>query len=111
MKLYQATSRQKKGAYNNTVFTTAAPAFASEILPMVLRIYFTSFTNMCFCIGQLIAAGVLRALADRPDEWSYRIPFAIQWAWPIFLIPAIFFARPTPWYEVQKGRLDPPKGR
>ncbi|CAI7602624.1 unnamed protein product [Penicillium bialowiezense] len=88
------------------IFATSAPAFASEILPMVLRVYFTSFTNMCFCAGQLIAAGVLRALASRPDEWSYRIPFAIQWVWPIFLIPAIFFAPPSPWYEVQNGRLD-----
>ncbi|KAJ6004823.1 general substrate transporter [Penicillium herquei] len=91
------------------IFATSAPAYASEILPMVLRIYFTSFTNMCFCTGQLIAAGVLRALANRPDEWSYRIPFAIQWVWPAFLIPAIFFAPPSPWYEVQKGRLDSAK--
>ena len=29
--------------------------------------------------GQLLAAGVMRAMLDRTDEWSYRIPFAIQY--------------------------------
>lgn len=30
-----------------------APAYASECLPMVLRVYLTSWTNMCFIIGKL----------------------------------------------------------
>lgn len=60
------------------VFATTAPAYASEVLPMALRVYFTSWTNMCFIIGQLIAAGVLRACLSRDDQWGYRIPFAIQ---------------------------------
>ena len=34
---------------------------------------------MCWVMGQLIAVGVLNALINRPDEWSYRIPFAVQW--------------------------------
>ena len=38
------------------IFATTAPAFASEVLPMVLRVYLTSWTNMCFAVGQLIAA-------------------------------------------------------
>ena len=53
-------------------------AYASEVLPMALRVYFTSWTNMCFIIGQLLAAGVLRACLSRDDQWGYRIPFAIQ---------------------------------
>ena len=60
------------------VFATSAPAYASEMLPMVLRVYFTSWTNMCFIIGQFIAAGVLRACLIRTDEWGFRIPFALQ---------------------------------
>lgn len=28
------------------VFASSAPAYASEILPLVLRVYFTSYTNM-----------------------------------------------------------------
>jgi SP family general alpha glucoside:H+ symporter-like MFS transporter len=61
------------------VFATIAPAYASEVLPMPLRVYLTSYTNMCFIIGQLIAAGVLDGLVSNPTQWGYRIPFAIQW--------------------------------
>jgi SP family general alpha glucoside:H+ symporter-like MFS transporter len=38
---------------------------------MASRVYFTSWTNMRFIIGQLIAAGVLRGLSTRTDEWGY----------------------------------------
>ena len=57
------------------VFATIAPAYASEVLPLSLRVYLTSYTNMCFIIGQLIAAGVLDGLVHLTSEWSYRIPF------------------------------------
>jgi MFS transporter, SP family, general alpha glucoside:H+ symporter len=60
------------------IFATSAPAYASEMLPMVLRVYFTSWANMCFIIGQFLAAGVLRACLVRTDQWGYRIPFALQ---------------------------------
>lgn len=87
------------------IFASAAPNFASEVLPLPLRSYLTSWTNMCFCIGQLIAAGVLRGLAPRTDQWAFRIPFAVQWAWLVILLPLIYFAPPSPWHEVRKGRL------
>jgi SP family general alpha glucoside:H+ symporter-like MFS transporter len=87
------------------VFASSAPAYASEVLPLSLRVYMTSYTNMCFIIGQLIAAGVLDGLVGRPDQWAYRIPFAIQWVWPAFLIPLLCFAPESPWHLVRKGRL------
>ncbi|KAK9251134.1 major facilitator superfamily domain-containing protein [Lipomyces tetrasporus] len=59
-------------------FAGAAPAYASELLPVSLRVYFTSFTNMCFIIGQLIAAGVLAGLVSLNSERSYRIPYALH---------------------------------
>jgi len=62
---------------------TAAPAYASEVLPVALRTYMTSYTNMCFILGQLISAGVLKVLSTRDDAWGYKIPFAIQWIWPV----------------------------
>ncbi|KAJ0277553.1 hypothetical protein COL940_004444 [Colletotrichum noveboracense] len=64
------------------------------------------FTNMCFIIGQLIAAGVLRGFQSREDEWAFRIPFAVQWIWPTFLIPLVALAPTSPWHEVRHGRLD-----
>lgn len=87
-------------------FATTAPAYASEVLPTQLRVYFTSYTNMCFIIGQLISGGVLRGLVSRMDQWGYRIPFALQWIWPIFLIPTIYFAPESPWHLVRHNRLE-----
>ena len=61
---------------------------------------------MCFIIGQFICSGVLKGFSTRQDPWGYRIPFAIQWVWPVFLIPAIYFGPESPWYLVRMGRID-----
>lgn len=58
-------------------------------------------------MGQLIAAGVLAGLVGmRSSEWAYRIPFALQWLWPVALFPILCFAPESPWHLVRKGRLD-----
>ncbi|KAH6711574.1 maltose permease MAL31 [Leptodontidium sp. MPI-SDFR-AT-0119] len=88
------------------IFATISPAYASEVLPRKLRVYLTSYTNMCFVIGQLIASGVLAGLVHIDSEWSYRIPFALQWVWPAFLIPTLFFAPESPYHLVQTDQCD-----
>jgi SP family general alpha glucoside:H+ symporter-like MFS transporter len=45
-------------------------------------------------------------MANRTDEWAYRIPFAVQWIWPIPLIVLIYFAPESPWFLVRAGRLE-----
>ncbi|OAP59148.1 hypothetical protein AYL99_06446 [Fonsecaea erecta] len=88
------------------IFATVAPSYSSEVLPMALRAYLSSFTNMSFIIGQIICAIVLRIFLERDDEWGFRIPFGFQWIWPAFLIPLLSFAPESPWYLVRKGRLE-----
>jgi MFS transporter, SP family, general alpha glucoside:H+ symporter len=46
------------------VFTTMAPAFASEVTPLVLRGYLETFVVLCWGIGQLISYGVLDGLIE-----------------------------------------------
>ncbi|KAK9478017.1 general substrate transporter [Lipomyces japonicus] len=87
------------------IFATIGPAYASEVCPMVLRGYLTSYINMCWAIGQLISAGVLQGLQSRTDEWGYRIPFAVQWVWPLPILVAVLFAPESPWWLVRTGRL------
>jgi MFS transporter, SP family, general alpha glucoside:H+ symporter len=86
------------------IFQTLTTTYASEVCPVHLRAYLTTYVNLCWIIGQLIASGVLRGLLNRPDEWSYRIPFAVQWVWPVPLIIGIYFAPESPWWLVRKGR-------
>lgn len=88
------------------MLATTAPAYASEVLPTSLRTYMTSYTNKCFIIGQLISAGVLKGLSARTDQCGYRIPFALQWFWPWFLIPLVYLAPESPWYLVRMNRLE-----
>ncbi len=74
------------------VFATSGPAYAAEVAPLALRGYLTAYVNLCWCIGQFISAGVLKGLVDNETEWGYRIPFAVQWIWPIPLFLAALFA-------------------
>lgn len=88
------------------VFQTIALAYASDIAPVILRPYLTAYVNLCWVIGQLIAAGVLRGFSSMGGDWSYRIPFALQWAWPPFIIIGTLLAPESPWWLVRKQRFD-----
>ncbi|KAK1981781.1 alpha glucoside transporter [Colletotrichum cereale] len=91
------------------VFATTGPAYAAEVTPLAIRGYLTSYVNLCWCIGQFISAGVLKGLVDVKGQWSYKIPFAIQWVWPIPLIIAAWMAPESPWHHVRNGNLDAAK--
>ena len=62
-------------------------------------------------MGQLIAGGVIRAMVREKSlsDWAYRIPFAVQWIWPIPIIIGVIYAPESPWYLVRKGRIDEAK--
>ncbi|KAL7962911.1 general substrate transporter [Trichoderma compactum] len=87
------------------LFQTIPVVYALEISPLCLRAYLTNYVNFCWAFGQLIATGILRGVLPMTTHWAYRIPFAVQWVWPLILIPAIFFAPESPWWLVRKGRL------
>lgn len=87
------------------VFQTLTTTYAAEVCPTHLRAYLTTYVNLCWVMGQFLASGVLRAMLDRTDEWSYRIPWALQWMWPVPLIVGIALAPESPWWLVRKDRI------
>ncbi|KAN0090028.1 putative MFS maltose permease [Hyaloscypha variabilis] len=87
------------------VFQTLTTAYASEVCPVALRAYLCTYVNLCWVIGQFIASGVLRGVLSREDEWAYRIPFAIQWIWPLPILIGVLFAPESPWWLVRKNRV------
>ncbi|KAI8669579.1 MFS domain-containing protein [Fusarium keratoplasticum] len=91
------------------VFATTGPAYAAEVTPLAIRGYLTAYVNLCWCIGQFISAGVLKGLVSNSTEWSYRVPFAIQWVWPVPLFIAAWMAPESPWYLVRTNQLDEAK--
>ncbi|CAK7218975.1 hypothetical protein SCUCBS95973_003664 [Sporothrix curviconia] len=90
-------------------FQTLTITFAAEVCPVNLRAYLTSYVNLCWVFGQLIASGVMRAMLNRDDDMGYHIPFALQWMWPVPLIVGIFLAPESPWWLVRKERLEDAK--
>lgn len=72
---------------------------------MALRSYLTTYVNLCWVMGHLIAAGVLRGLVNNGTQWSWRIPFAIQWIWPPVLLVVLWFAPESPWWQVRMNRI------
>ncbi|KAK9238567.1 general substrate transporter [Lipomyces kononenkoae] len=88
------------------VFQTITTVYASEVCPIALRGYLTTYVNLCWVIGQTIASGILRGMLSVENEWSYRICYAIQWFWPIPIITGVFLAPESPWWLVRRGRVD-----
>jgi SP family general alpha glucoside:H+ symporter-like MFS transporter len=70
---------------------------------------YSSYVNLCWCIGQFIAAGVFQGFVDDKTQWSYRVPFAIQWIWPLPLAILAYFAPESPWYLVRTHKLEEAK--
>ncbi|KAI8964736.1 sugar transporter [Daldinia sp. FL1419] len=85
------------------VFQTITVAYAAEVCPVPLRHYLTSYVNLCWIIGQFISAGVLVGLEGRQDEWGYKIPFSLQWVWPIPIAIGTYLAPESPWWCVRHG--------
>lgn len=54
------------------VYQTVTTVYASEVLPVHLRGYLTSYVNLCWVIGQFIASGVLVGVQSRTDDWGWR---------------------------------------
>ena len=88
------------------VFQTITVTYASDVTPTVLRPYLTSYVNLCWVIGQFIAAGVLKGMLSRTDQWAYRIPFALQWIWPPLILVGCVLAPESPWWLVRHGKYD-----
>ncbi|UZP35058.1 hypothetical protein NXS19_002874 [Fusarium pseudograminearum] len=86
------------------VIQTLAATYAAEVVPSAIRACLLSNVNMCWVIGQLLGTGVLRSLVHNESEWSYRLPFALQWAFAIPLLIAIMFAPESPWWLIRRER-------
>ncbi|KAI8407701.1 hypothetical protein FOFC_13142 [Fusarium oxysporum] len=87
------------------VIQTLAATYAAEVVPSVIRAAILSNVNMCWLIGQLMGTGILRALIKNTSDWSYRLPFALQWAWAVPLLFVIYFAPESPWWLIRHERL------
>ncbi|KAJ6437469.1 general alpha-glucoside permease [Purpureocillium lavendulum] len=87
-------------------YCVIAPTYASEVLPLSLRGFLTGYINLCYVMGQFIQTGVTRGFITRPDQWAYRIPFALQWVWPVVILALLPFAPESPWWLIRQEKLE-----
>ncbi|RYP49478.1 hypothetical protein DL768_004837 [Monosporascus sp. mg162] len=86
-------------------FQTLTATYAADVAPIGLRPILTTYVNMCWVVGQLMSTGILRGLLARQDQWAWRIPYAIQWAFPPPIILGVLFMPESPTWLVRHGRL------
>ncbi|CAH0027253.1 unnamed protein product [Clonostachys rhizophaga] len=54
------------------IFAIMGSAYSSEICPLALRGYLLAFVNICWVIGQFIAAGVLQAFVNDTSKSGHH---------------------------------------
>jgi len=90
-------------------FQTLTTTYASEVCPVALRPYLTTYVNLCWVIGQFISSAVLKGVSGEDGSIGYKLPYGLQWIWPFFLIFGIALAPESPWWLVRKGRIEDAK--
>ncbi|CRG86964.1 General alpha-glucoside permease [Talaromyces islandicus] len=88
------------------VFQTLSTTYACEVVPTILRPYVTAYVCMCWGAGILLSSGVVRAVANVQGDLGWRLPFALQWIWPLPLFVGAYFAPESPWNSVRRGKVD-----
>lgn len=86
-----------------------APTYASEVLPMRLRGWFTGYVSLCYVIGQFLQTGITRGLVNWKSIWAYKIPYAIQWVWPAVILLGLYWAPESPWWLIRQNRMEDAK--
>lgn len=88
------------------VFQVVSPAYASEVASVQLRPILTTWNNLCWVIGQFLAAGISKGFEPMASSMSYRMPFAFEWVFIAILMTGIVFAPESPYWYIQKGRIE-----
>jgi len=71
-----------------------------------LSIQVTGYVCLAWGLGILLSSGVLRAVVGLEGELGWRLPFTLQWVWPVPLFVVGFFAPESPWNAVRRNRME-----
>ncbi|KAH8895073.1 sugar transporter [Thozetella sp. PMI_491] len=88
------------------VFSITSPAYSSELASLQLRPVLTTWNNLCWVLGQLLASAVAKAFEAQMGDMGYRIPFALHWLFAGVLLLLVPFAPESPYWHLQKDQVD-----
>lgn len=87
------------------VFQVISPAYASEVASMQLRPILTTWNNLCWVVGQLLASVITKGFESTNGSMSYKAPFAFQWVFSTVLLIAVSFAPESPYWYLKRGMV------
>lgn len=61
---------------------------------------------MCWGAGILLSSGVVRAVVNVNGDLGWKLPFVMQWVWPIPLLIGAYIAPESPWNSVRRDKID-----
>ncbi|CCH41816.1 Hexose transporter 2 [Wickerhamomyces ciferrii] len=88
------------------LLSSTVPLYQSEASPKWIRGAVVSCYQFAITIGLLLASCVNQGTKDLNSSASYRVPFAIQFVFSIFLSLGMFFLPETPRFYISKSKND-----
>ncbi|CCM01414.1 uncharacterized protein FIBRA_03465 [Fibroporia radiculosa] len=88
------------------MYVSGASSYCAEVSPLALRGVTTSSVNLWIDLGQFMSNGVIKGTGNWTSAYAYRLPFALQWIFPVLLLIGLPFAPESPWWLVRKGRVE-----
>ncbi|KAN0086099.1 General substrate transporter [Tylopilus felleus] len=88
------------------MYVSCAGGYCAEVSPLALRGITTAAVNLWIDLGQFLSNGVIRGTGNRTNVYAYKLPFALQWIFPVILLIGLPFAPESPWWLVRKGRYE-----
>ncbi|KAK0124914.1 hypothetical protein ONS96_008791 [Cadophora gregata f. sp. sojae] len=79
-------------------FLAIPSSYAAEICPVELRGLTTSAVQLFIGFGQLVANLILKGTGTLDSAWAYKIPFALQFVFPVILLVGLPMCPESPWY-------------
>lgn len=83
------------------MFQTLTVAYAAEICPINMRGYLAAYSSVGWGGGRFVSTGVVRGCLGLPGDLAWRIPYAVQWIWPVPLLLAAYWAPESECNDVQ----------
>ena len=71
--------RESGNAGHSLPIETLSTAYSVELCPIGLRGYLTSYVALGWGAGRFLSTGVLRGTLKIPNDWAWRLPYALQW--------------------------------